>query len=561
MAYLLGFFLLCSLVGLGFLGYQYLRLYLERDKLYSELDTLRTLTDQTIRQLENDLAAARAEIERLSPWRTVADADAKARELIEYAKAELAQAEHDAGIFLRDAESRAAEMIETARAEASSTTSEARQSAKSMKAEAQALLHSATTKAAEIIASANARAQEIAGKAYDVVRNAELYENTAKAMKNIIDGYGDQYIVPAHSLLDDLAEEFGHKQAGQELKRAREHSKIMVGNGTASMCDYVETNRKEMAERFVLDAFNGKVDSILSRVKHDNVGTLQQEIRDAFTLVNFNGKAFRDARITEEYLDARLEELRWAGVTQELKLAEKEEQRRIREQIREEEKARRDYERAMREAAKEEEMLRKAMETARAQFDQASDEQKAQYEQQLLELEQKLTEAEKKNQRAMSMAQQTRRGHVYIISNIGSFGENIYKIGLTRRLDPTDRVRELGDSSVPFEFDIHAMIFSDDAPALETQLHKHFVLGQVNKVNHRKEFFRADLAHIRSEIGKLGHETHWTMVAEATAYRESLAIERAIESDPMAREQWINRQFSLEASDSTNPVMVGLDEE
>src|ERR1041384_573093 len=110
---------------------------------------------------------------------------------------------------------------------------------------------------------------------------------------------------------------------------------------------------REGAERFVLDAFNGKVDSILSRVRHDNYGTLEQEIADAFTIVNFGGKAFREARITDEYLAARLAELKWATIAQELKRQEQEEQREFREWIREEHKAQREYEKAIREAAKE----------------------------------------------------------------------------------------------------------------------------------------------------------------------------------------------------------------
>jgi len=140
------------------------------------------------------------------------------------------------------------------------------------------------------------------------------------------------------------------------------------------------------------------------------------------------------------------------------------------------------------------------------------------------------------------MAQQTRRGHVYIISNIGSFGEDVYKIGLTRRLDPLDRVRELGDSSVPFDFDVHAMIFAEDAPAVETQLHRHFVISQLNKVNHRKEFFKVSLTEIRDELTSLGLSASWTMTAAAKEYRESLAIEHAIADDPQAREAWLKRQ-------------------
>ena len=128
-------------------------------------------------------------------------------------------------------------------------------------------------------------------------------------MKNIIDGYGTQYLKPTYSLLDELAEDFGYTEAGQQLKIARENSARMVKAGTAATCNYVEENRKKTAIAFVIDAFNGKVDSILSKTKKDNYGTLEQRIIDAYQLVNFNGKAFRDAAITPEYLSARLEEL------------------------------------------------------------------------------------------------------------------------------------------------------------------------------------------------------------------------------------------------------------
>jgi hypothetical protein len=244
-----------------------------------------------------------------------------------------------------------------------------------------------------------------------------------------------------------------------------------------------------------------------------------------------------------------LEELRWAAVAQELKLQEREEQRRIKEQIREEEKARREYERAIRDAAKEEELLRKAMAKAEEQLAKAGDAQRAKYEAQLAELGTRLQAAEERNQRALSMAQQTRRGHVYVISNLGSFGEDVFKIGLTRRLDPHERIRELGDSSVPFEFDVHALLFSDDAPALEHRLHRHFVLAQVNKVNYRKEFFRTDLTHIRREIEQLGLTAQWTMTAAAREYRETQAIEAAIRDNPAAREAWMKRQLLLEPVD------------
>lgn len=537
-------------------------------------------------------ASLEIRIAQLSKWQTVADADAKAAELLAAAQRQLEAAATEVATLRATAESEAQALLSNAKAEAEGAlrrakevlerseadvrakqseaqreigeqqakaqseaielTSNARQELKRAKEEARGLLDAATVQAREIAAAAERRANEIAGSAYEAMQNASLYEQTAKAIKNIIAGYGDEYIIPERSLLDGLAEEFAHTDAGVQLKRARERTNAMVRQQTAATCDYVEVSRRTTAINFVIDAFNGKVDSILSRVRNDNAGTLAQEIRDAFTLVNFNGKAFRDARITPEFLDARLAELNWAAIAQQLKLDEREEQRRIREQIREEEKARREYERAMREAAKDEEMLRKAMEKALQQVERATEAQKAKYEAQIQELGVRLREAEERSQRALSMAQQTKRGHVYIISNVGSFGDDVYKIGLTRRLEPLDRIRELGDSSVPFEFDVHALIFSDDAPALERQLHKHFLLSQMNKVNHRKEFFRVGIAQIKEEVTKLGLEAKWTMIAEAREYRETLAIEKVIAADPSKRAAWVDRQLELDPVTDTS---------
>ena len=199
--------------------------------------------------------------------------------------------------------------------------------------------------------------------------------------------------------------------------------------------------------------------------------------------------------------------------------------------MREEEKARRDFEKAQKEAEKEEEMLQKAMEKAQEEISKASEEERAKYEEQLAELQEKLKEAEEKNQRAISMAQQTKSGHVYVISNIGSFGENVYKIGMTRRLEPMDRVNELGDASVPFKFDVHAMIYSENAPELENQLHKAFDRKRLNYINLRREYFDISL----EEIEKVVHENHGEIQfikdAEAKEYRESLIIKRKMASE------------------------------
>lgn len=411
--------------------------------------------------------------------------------------------------------------------------------------QAATIVGAANQQAAAVVADAYTKARAIAGEALDAKENVEVYRAEARALKNVIEGYGDRYLVATESVLDGLAAGLAHTDAGAKLKEARQRTRAMVKNGRAAQCDYVEAERRAAAIAFVVDAFNGKAESILASAKADNFGTLCQKLEDSFALVNKNGRAFRNARVLRPYLEARSEELRWAVIAHELREREREEQRRLKEQIREEEKARREYERARKEAAKEEEVIRRAMAKAEQEIARATDEQRAKYEAQLQELAARLQAAEEKNQRALSMAQQTKRGHVYIISNIGSFGENVFKIGLTRRLDPLDRIRELGDASVPFDFDVHALIWSEDAPALERALHRHFLKAQMNKVNPRKEFFRAPLTTIREEVERLGIQATWTMTA-AAQYRESLAIEQAIQADPAAYEAWLNRQLVLD---------------
>lgn len=383
----------------------------------------------------------------------------------------------------------------------------------------------AVKRSEKILQDANEKAIEIAQGAYEIRGKEKEMSAAIEAMNNVIQGYKDEYIVPNQSVLDDLADEYSFTEPGVKLKELRQEIRRLIKNELAGSCEYVEEKRKRYAVHFVVDAFNGKVDTALASVKHDNYGKLKQKIVDAFHLVNHNGKPFRDARITDTFLQVRLDELKWAVAVHEIKLKERMEQREHAEKIREETKAKREYEAALKKAAREEKMIADAIREAQKQFEAASSEERTQLESNIISLKQKLEEVEAQSERALSMAQQTKRGHVYIISNIGSFGERVYKIGMTRRLEPNDRVKELGDASVPFSFDIHAMIFSENAPELESHLHKLFNEYRVNKINNRKEFFNLRISDIRDAIERHGIENvNWTMRAKAAEYFESLVI-------------------------------------
>lgn len=318
----------------------------------------------------------------------------------------------------------------------------------------------------------------------------------------------------------------------ERLKQNRDAQKVLIKNDTATTApDDLEitgntTYDKQLVKsqsKLLITAFNSECDYLISKINSSNFETVMGKIEKLAEQLEKHLLSL-EIGISLDYVELKMQECSLFYQYTHQKEKEAEEQRELRAIMREEAQAQKEIERAIREAEKEEQMLQKAMEVARLELQNATAEQKQLYEAKLQELSQKLAEAESKEQRAISMAQQTKQGHVYVISNIGSFGEDVYKIGMTRRLNPLDRVYELGDASVPFSFDVHAMIFSENAPALEKELHDYFANFAVNKVNQRKEFFYINLSDVRTYLEQKGIHAHWTMTAEATEYRQSLSI-------------------------------------
>lgn len=252
--------------------------------------------------------------------------------------------------------------------------------------------------------------------------------------------------------------------------------------------------------------------SIKANLTPNNFATMKQRFDDMVAFCAKKGFAV-DQRVIDSFnrdLKSDYEE----AVRKQLA---REEQSRIKERIREEQKAERELEQELRRIEAEEKAIKKALEDAIAR---TNDEHSAEVQ----ELRRRLAEAEAKAERTKSMAQLTKAGNVYVISNIGSFGENVFKIGMTRRLEPMDRVKELGDASVPFQFDVHLMISSENAPALEAKLHREFHHRRVNKVNLRKEFFRVSIDEIVAAARAAHGEVEYTVAPEALEYNESLTM-------------------------------------
>ena len=283
----------------------------------------------------------------------------------------------------------------------------------------------------------------------------------------------------------------------------------------------VKSGRKMINEslKTTLRAFNSECDMIISRVSWRNYQASIEKIKKSFLFYN-NYNETLNIKISQNYLKLKLEALRFVFEEEEKRKQEKEAQREIRERIKDEERLEKDRIAA----EKEEKKYQRLLEDAKNEISNASGQQVKNLEKEIERLTEALSIAREKSQRALSMAQQTKSGYVYVISNIGSFGENVFKIGMTRRLEPYDRVRELGDASVPFEFDVHAMIACEDAPALEKKLHSNLEQHKMNLINNRREFFRAPLVMIVDEVKKEMPNSVFIENVEAEQYNKSLAL-------------------------------------
>ena len=277
----------------------------------------------------------------------------------------------------------------------------------------------------------------------------------------------------------------------------------------------------------MLRAFNGECDSAISRLRATNYQAIEDRISRAFTAINKLG-AVQACELSSQYLELKIEELRLSHEHALKVQAEREQQRELKEQMRQEAIAARELEKATQEAEAEEHRRQVALERARQELARAAQEQQsaerqAELEAKLKEMEQQLEEAHAAKERAISRAQQTKSGHVYVISNVGAFGDNVFKIGMTRRPDPMDRIWELSDASVPFDFDVHALSLTDDAPGLENELHKRFADRRLNLVNERKEFFHATIDEIAEIVRERCGDIELTLIAEASEFFQSEA--------------------------------------
>lgn len=323
-----------------------------------------------------------------------------------------------------------------------------------------------------------------------------------------------------------------------KLKEIRDKQKALVKSGKAVAgnenwkVNGSASQGKKMVrdmQKLLLRAYNAECDDAIEHVRFNNIEACTKKINASADAISKLGNIM-GIYITNTYVYMKIEELRLMHEYQVKKQEEKEAAREARQRQREEAKALKELEEARKKLEKEQTHYQNALQKLAEQIKVAGAEARRALEEKQKELSDKLQQIETDIKDVDYRAANQRAGYVYIISNIGAFGEGVYKIGMTRRLDPMERVYELGDASVPFNFDVHAMIFTEDAPGLEAALHSAFSGRKLNFVNQRREFFRVSLDEIKEVVKKNYDKTvEFVDIPPAEQYRESIKLRNIIQ--------------------------------
>lgn len=321
----------------------------------------------------------------------------------------------------------------------------------------------------------------------------------------------------------------------EKLDEIRKKQKELVKNGTATtnnpnlkLDNDLKKGQKMVkdTQKQILRTFNTECDMVISKVRHSNYENSKKRIHKSYEQLNKLNNHI-GINIRGQYLNLKLEELQLAYDYDVKKEEEREALREAREKEKEEKKLQKKLEKERKKFERENETITSEIEEAKAKMAQAAAEERSKLEVEIAKLQAALDKNNEEVKKINEWQETPGAGYVYIISNIGSFGEEVFKIGVTRRDNPEERIRELSSASVPFKYDSHVFIFSKNAYDLENELHQRFDNRRVNKVNNRKEFFRITMDEVKKIVEENKGAVHsFVEVPEAEEYRETLMIEK-----------------------------------
>lgn len=375
----------------------------------------------------------------------------------------------------------------------------------------------------------------------ELVAKNESISKEIEDKKNMIVELDNTILLQDFGLYTPIYDFTSSEEYKNKLEEIRTREKCMILAKTAAKCavswtvDGSAAQGRIMTEqniKQILRCFNDECEVLIDKVKFNNIEAYTDKMIKSYESLNkMNSK--NKVSISWEYFQLKLEELKLAYEYALKKQTEKEDQRRYREQLREEAKLIKEIEEARKQYLKEKQHYENALHSINLLLERATNEEdKYALLNKKNEIENRIGDIDVSLKDIDYREANKKAGYVYIISNIGSFGENVYKIGMTRRLDPMERVNELGDASVPFKFDVHAMIFSDDAPRLEADLHRAFDAKKVNMINGRREFFKVTLDEIEAVVkANFDKTVEFNKTPIAEQYRETIKILQNIQID------------------------------
>lgn len=329
----------------------------------------------------------------------------------------------------------------------------------------------------------------------------------------------------------NFASSLGYKD---KLAQVRSHQKQMIKDKSAVnyfenwTVDGSKAKGKKMTNdnvKQILRSFNNECEASINKIKYNNIQSVENRINKSFEQLNKLNHSNR-LSLTNQFLTLKLEELYLAYEYERRKQDEKEELREQREREREEKALQKEIQSKKKLIDKDIKHYQNLIVDLQLKLETAtSDEEKQSIENQIIDLGVKVQEREDEKEELDYRTAHALAGYVYVISNIGAFGKEVVKIGVTRRIDPLERISELSSASVPFKFDVHALIFSYDAYKLESELHRYFDSYRINKVNSRKEFFKVPIDKVQKKLDEYGELTiDFRADVDAEEYRESLAV-------------------------------------
>ena len=360
-------------------------------------------------------------------------------------------------------------------------------------------------------------------------------EEQIAALKSTLVDMTNQADIESYGLYTpryDFANSLTYKE---KLNEVRQNQKLMIKNETATeifspmTLNGSESKGRSMQKKNnkqLLRCFNGESEAAINNVTYSNFERISNRISKSFEQLNKLNEP-NGVRLTSDYLDSKIDELHIAREYAEKKQQEKEELREQRQREREEKAAQKEIAEQQKNIDKEIKHYSNVVDDLQAELVDKNDTEKEELLKQIQELKDKINTYNDQKDELDYRLQNSTAGYVYIISNIGSFGKDVVKIGVTRRLTPMDRIDELGSASVPFKFDVHALIFSYDAYKLESELHERFSDKRINKVNNRKEYFRLGISEVRNVLEEYKDLTiDFNETPDAPEYRQTLALEK-----------------------------------